>query len=137
VAQSMQNIRTSRDERSLGELFGDLSRDMSTLVRQEISLAKTEMTDKASRFGKNAAMLAVGGVILYAGLLALIAAAIIGLANALAWWLSALIVGIVVFVIGGLLILRGLKALQHAELVPTQTLETLKEDAQWAKNQIS
>jgi len=137
VAQSMQNIRTSRDERSLGELFGDLSRDVSTLVRQEISLAKTEMTDKASRFGKNAAMLAVGGVILYAGLLALIAAAIIGLANALAWWLSALIVGIVVFVIGGLLILRGLKALQHAELVPTQTLETLKEDAQWAKNQIS
>jgi hypothetical protein len=137
MAQSIQNLQGRREERSLGELFGDLSRDTTTLVRQEISLAKSEMTEKATRLGKNAAMLAVGGAVIYAGLLALIAAAVIGLAQALAWWLSALIVALVVLALGGLLIMRGLQAIRQVDPAPTQTLETLKEDVQWAKNQIN
>jgi len=137
MAQSIPNIRGQREDRSLGELFGDLSRDTTTLVRQELSLAKKEMTGTVAQLGKNAAMLAVGGAVVYAGLLALIAAAVIGLAQAWAWWLSALVVGIVVVAVGGLLILLGLKALRQVNPAPTQTLETLKEDAQWAKNQIS
>jgi xanthine/uracil permease len=83
-------------------------------------------------------MIAVGGLVAYAGLLAILAAIIIGLATAgLAWWLSALVVGIVVALIGGALVQRGLAALKHADLAPRQTMQTLKEDTQWAKDQMS
>ncbi|HEY8284403.1 MAG TPA: phage holin family protein [Chloroflexota bacterium] len=136
MAQQISDLRTARDERSLGDLFGDLSRETTNLIRQEVTLAKVELSQKATQMGKDAAMLAAGGALLYAGLLALIAAAIIGLAQAWAWWLSALVIGVIVVGVGGLLVLSGLKAMRRASLVPTQTVQTLKEDAQWAKNQI-
>ncbi len=107
------------------------------LVRQEVALAKTEMSDKAARAGRNAGVLAVGGAIAYAGLLALVAAAIIGLAHALAWWLSALIIGVLVVVIGVGLMWTGFAALRHADLVPHRTVPPLKEDAEWAKRQMT
>jgi xanthine/uracil permease len=125
------------DDRSLSELFTDLSRELTALVRQEVALAKTEMSDKAARAGRNAGVLAVGGAIAYAGLLALVAAAIIGLAHALAWWLSALIIGVLVVVIGVGLMWTGFAALRHADLVPHRTVQTLKEDAEWAKRQMT
>lgn len=127
-----------KDDRSLGELFGDLARDTGTLVRQEVQLATTEMTHKASQAGRDVGALAVGGLIAYAGLLAILAAVIIALAAAgLPWWLAALLVGVVVAVVGAVLIQRGLGALKHLDLTPRQTVETLKEDTQWAKDQIS
>jgi len=130
-------MQQSKDERSLGELFGDLARDMGTLVSQEITLARTEMTAKASRVGKDIAFLAVGGMIAYAGLLAIIAAAILLLgSNGVPWWLSALIVGLVVAGIGYFLVQRGLSALKREDLTPRQTIESLKEDTQWAKEQV-
>ncbi|MGI9149161.1 MAG: phage holin family protein [Chloroflexota bacterium] len=130
-------MQARKDERSLGELFGDLARDMGALVRQEVSLAATEMTHKVTGAAQHAAMIAVGGLVAYAGLLALLAALIIGLAAAgLGWWQSALLVGIVVAAIGGFLVQRGLAALKHADLAPRETLETLKEDTQWAKDQM-
>ncbi len=125
------------DDRSLSELFTDLSRELTALVRQEVALAKTEMSDKAARAGRNAGVLAVGGAIAYAGLLALVAAAIIGLAHALAWWLSALIIGVLVVVIGVGLMWTGFAALRHADLIPHRTVQTLKEDAEWAKRQMT
>lgn len=136
MAQQISDLRGTREERSLGDLFGDLSRETSNLIRQEMTLAKVEMTRKAAQMGKDAGILAAGGALLYAGLLALIAAAIIGLAQAWAWWLSALVVGVIVVGVGGVMVLVGLKAMRQAGLMPTQTLQTLKEDAQWAKNQI-
>ena len=130
-------MQQSKDERSLGELFGDLARDMGTLVSQEITLARTEMTTKASRVGKDIAFLAVGGMIAYAGLLAIIAAVILLLgSNGVPWWLSALIVGLVVAGIGYFLVQRGLSALKREDLTPHQTIESLKEDTQWAKEQV-
>lgn len=130
-------MQQSKDERSLGELFGDLARDMGTLVSQEITLARTEMTAKASRVGKDIAFLAVGGMIAYAGLLAIIAAVILLLgSNGVPWWLSALIVGLVVAGIGYFLVQRGLTALKREDLTPRQTIESLKEDTQWAKEQV-
>ncbi len=128
-------MQTSQDDRSLGELFSDLTREMSTLVRQEVALAKTEMSEKASFIGKNAAMLVVGGALVYAAVLALIATCIIALANAMPWWLAALIVAVIVAIIGGALAWMGAENLKKARLAPTKTVDTIKEDATWIKQQ--
>ena len=131
-------MQTRKDDRSLGELFGDLARDMGVLVRQEVGLATAEMTHKATRIARNSAVAAVGGLVAYAGILAILAAIIIALAAAgLAWWLAALVVGVVVTIGGGIMIQRGIEALKRADLTPTQTVQTLKEDTQWAKEQMS
>jgi hypothetical protein len=111
---------------------------MGVLVRQEVGLATTEMTHKATRMAQNMVVAAVGGLVVYAGVLALLAAIIIGLAAAgLAWWQAALLVGVVVTIIGGVLVQRGIDALKQADLIPAQTVRTLKEDTQWAKEQMS
>jgi len=130
------NPTTSNDQ-SLGDLFAELSRETSDLVREEVSLAKTELTDKAVAVGKDVGFLVAGGAVLYAGFLALIAALIIGLGQAgLTWWVSALIVGIVVAAIGGFLAWQGINNLKQTSLAPQETLTSLKEDVQWTKNQM-
>lgn len=132
----MAELQRTRDDRSLGELFSDLAREISTLVRQEATLAKAELGEKASRVGTNLASLAAGGAIAYAGLLGILAAIIVLLAEAgLAWWASALLVGVVVAAIGGFLVMKGINSLKEMDLAPRQTLESLKEDAQWAREQ--
>ena len=128
-------MQARQDDRSLGELFSDLTREMSTLVRQEVALAKTEMTEKASALGKNVAMLAIGGALLYAAFLALVATAIIALAYAMPWWLAALIVTIIVAIVGGVMARMGLENFKKTQLAPTKTVETIKEDATWIKQQ--
>jgi fatty acid desaturase len=131
-------MQARKDDRSLGELFGDLARDMGVLVRQEVQLATTEITRKGTRAGRGLAVVAVGGLVAYAGLLAVLAAIIIGLATAgLPWWLAALVVGVVVALLGWVLVQRGLTALKHADLAPRETMQTLKEDTQWAKDRMS
>jgi xanthine/uracil permease len=125
-----------REERSLGELFSDLSRETSTLVRHEVDLARTEITQKASKVGKDVGTLAVGGAIAYAGFLAILAAVIIILASFIPWWLSALIVGLVVAVIGYFLVQKGLNDLKRQDMAHKQTIETVKEDTEWAKQQM-
>lgn len=126
-----------RDDRSIGELFGDLSRETTTLIKQEINLAKTEMIQKASKTGKDVGFLAVGGAVIYAGLLAIIAGIIvlIGQVIAIPYWVSALGVGIIVALVGYMLVRRGLNDLKQQKPVPDQTIETLKEDKEWAQNQ--
>ncbi|HEX8370541.1 MAG TPA: phage holin family protein [Pyrinomonadaceae bacterium] len=127
----------TKEERSLGELFSELASETSTLVRQEVALAQTELTQKATKVGKNVGFLVVGGAVGYAALLAIIAAVIIGLANFIPAWASALIVGAVVGIVAYLLISSALAALKKTDLTPRDTVETLKEDAQWLKNQVS
>lgn len=130
-------MHQSKEDRSLGELFGELTRDISALARQEIQLAKVEMTDKATEVGKNVGFLAVGGAIAYAGFLAILAAIVIILAAVMPWWLSALVVGLVVAGVGAFLIQRGRQNLTNIDPMPRQTVETLKEDREWAKEQMS
>jgi xanthine/uracil permease len=126
-----------RDDTSLGDLFSELVRETSTLVRQEVQLAKVELSQSVAEIGRDVAALVVGGAIAYAGFLAILAAIIVGLGQAgLAWWLSALIVGVVVAVIGYVLISRARSALQEASLAPRRTVETLKEDKEWVTEQI-
>ena len=127
-----------RDERSLGDLFSDLSRETTTLVRQEVQLAKAELTQSASEAARGIGMLVAGGAVAYAGLLFLLLAVVYGLIEA-GWdpWLSALVVGVVVVAIGAILVLRARESLKPANLAPRRTVETLKEDQEWAKEQIT
>jgi hypothetical protein len=123
-------------DRSLGDLFADLSRDITTLVRQEINLARTELGQTASKVGRDIGFLAVGGLVIYAGFLGILAAIVIILGTVgLPWWLSALIVGLIVAIVGYLLVRRGLDALKKENLAPQKTVETIKEDVEWAKEQ--
>jgi len=124
-----------QEERSIGELFAELARETSTLVRQEVQLAKTEMTQKASQVGKDAGMIGAGGAIAYAGLLAIIAGIIFGLGELIPLWVAALLVGVVVGGIGYFIIQRGVGALKRADLTPRETINSLKEDTEWAKDQ--
>jgi Fe2+ transport system protein B len=128
---------TTRDERSLGQLFGDLSRQLGTLVRKEIELARTEMTTRATAVGRDAAMLGVGTAAIYAAFLGLMFAAVLLLIDAgLTPWVAALLVAIVVGIVGGALVARGRQALAQSEMAPRQTLDTLRDDAEWAKERI-
>jgi uncharacterized membrane protein len=135
-----------RQERSIGELFGQLTQDMTLLVRQEVQLARTEMTEKLSKLTTNLISVGAGGFVAYLGGLALMAALILAvrdLANiSLAW--SALIVGGILAIIGYVMLQRGLKELKRVELAPRRSVEnikddvqSIKDDVQWAKEQRS
>ncbi|HQU86090.1 MAG TPA: phage holin family protein [Pyrinomonadaceae bacterium] len=132
----MAQQQTARDERSIGDLFSELAGETTTLVRQEIALAQTELTQKAVKTGKNVGFLVVGGAIAYAALLAVLAAIIIGLGSVVPLWASALIVGAVVGIVAAVLIFSSLNKLKNTNIAPQQSIESLKEDAQWLKKQV-
>ena len=124
----------TREERSIGELFSQLSHDLGVLVRQEAELAKTEMATKVSRFTGHAASLATGGIVAFVGMQALIAALILGLAEiGIAPWLSALLVGALLAIMGYTMVQKGRASLKEVNLKPKRTIESLKDDVQWAK----
>ena len=124
------------DNRSLGDLLAELSRETGQLVRKEIELATTEMTAKVRKAGAQIGVAAAGGALIHAGVLVLLAMLVIALSDiGLAPWLAALIVGLLTIGIGYLLVNRGLSGLRSTSIVPQQTIETLKEDARWTTRQ--
>lgn len=125
-----------RDSRSVGELLSDLARDTSTLVREEIELAKTEMKEKVTYAGKNAGVAFAGAVIAYVGLLTLVAAVVIGLGHLVGYGWSALIVGAILAIAGGVVAMGAIKKIQREGLAPEQTSDSIKETKTWAKDQI-
>ena len=129
---------TGRRDEPIGEVARDLTRDLSLLVRQEVELAKAEMAQKGRTAAPGFGM--IGGATV-AGLLAggaLTAAAILVLAIFLPEWLSALIVGAALAVVAYVLVQRGKERVAEAGApVPEQTIETVKEDVEWAKTQAS
>ena len=127
---------TEKQDRSIGELFSELASETALLIRQEVALAKVELTQKASRAGRNIGYLVLGGAVAYAALLALLATIIILLADVMAWWIAALIVAVLVGIVAAVLISKAWAALKNMDVAPRQTVETLKEDAQWAKQQM-
>jgi uncharacterized membrane protein YqjE len=127
---------TNLENKPLGDLFGDLAAEMSNLVRQEVALARVEISQKAKYAGRNIGYLVVGGAVAYAALLAVLAALIMLLDKVMPAWGAALLVGVVVAAIGWLLVGKAMSALQQMEVTPRETVETLKEDAAWMKQQI-
>jgi drug/metabolite transporter (DMT)-like permease len=121
-----------RDDRSLGDLFAELSRETGLLVRKEVELATTELTAKARVAAGHAATVALGGALAHAGLLVLLAALVIGLAQlGVEPWLSALIVAVLTMAVGWVLANKGVTNLRRTSIAPTQTIETLKETTTW------
>jgi hypothetical protein len=124
------------DNRSLGELMSELSRETGTLVRKEIELATVEMTANLREAGTHVAQASAGGALLHAGLLVVLAAVVAGLVQAgLQLWLAATIVAVLTMVVGYVLVNRGMTGLRRTQFTPRQTIETLKENARWTTGQ--
>lgn len=124
------------DNRSIGDLLAELSRETSQLVRKEVELASTEMTAKARRAGGHVGVVAAGGALAHAGLLVLLAALVLGLSEmGVTPWLSALIISLLTMGVGYLLVNRGLAALRSTSVTPTRAMESVKEDARWTTRQ--
>jgi hypothetical protein len=128
------------DHRSFGELLKDLRDESTMLIRQEVALAKTEMSEKAAKYGRNAGYLGAGGALAHAGLIvlllglsALLYAGLVelGLSHMTAGWLSPLIVGGIVALIGYILSQKAITAFKHESPVPEKTINSLKENQQW------
>ena len=126
---------TDARERGIGELVKDLASQTSTLVRQEIQLAQAEVTQKGKVAGKGAGLLAGAAVFGLLALGALTAGLIALLDKAMATWVAALIVMALWAIVALVLAKAGQKSLQQATPPVPQTVETLKEDIQWAKTQ--
>jgi uncharacterized membrane protein YqjE len=123
-------------ERSLPELLKRLSVETTQLVHQELDLAKVELTQKGRQAGAGAGLFGTAAGLGLAGLGALTACIILALNAALPAWLAALIVAAVYGVIAAVLALRGRDRVKQATpLAPEQTIETVKEDVEWAKTQ--
>ena len=135
----VQAYSTSND-RSLGTLFVDLMRETTTLVQQEVTLARTEASEKVSQLGNGLAALVIGGLVLFAGLLKLLDAVIYGLGGLmqddLALWLPALIVGGIVAIIGVIMLQKGRRNLQPRNLAPQRTAESLQRDTALVKEHV-
>lgn len=122
---------------STGELVQRLSTQLSELVRRELDLARTELAAKGKRAGAGAGLAGAGGVVALYGVGALIAAAIAGLAAVVPVWLSALIVGVVLLLVAGVLALVGRGRLQQATPpVPEQAVRGVQEDVAAVKNAV-
>jgi Putative Actinobacterial Holin-X, holin superfamily III len=134
----MANVTETRggaaSEASMAELVKQLSEQSSRLARQEVELAKAELAVKGKRAGIGAGMFGGAGVFSVYALGALIATAILALSTAVAAWLAALIVTLILGAIAGVLALQGRTKVQQATPpVPEQATESVKEDVQWAK----
>ena len=124
-------------ERSMGELLRQLSEQTTRLVHQELELAKAELTHKGKQAGAGAGLFGGAGALGLAALGALTACFILALNAIMPAWLAALIVAVVYGAIAAFLALRGRdKVKQATPLIPEQTIETVKEDVEWAKTQM-
>jgi len=127
----------SRDDRSLGQIVSDVAQDLSTLVRQELDLAKTEVKQEAGRAGKGVGMLGGAGVAGHLALIFLSLCAMFLLNNAVPLELAALIVTVFWGIVAAALALTGKKELDRTNPALPETQRSLKEDAAWARQQKS
>jgi uncharacterized membrane protein YqjE len=123
-------------DQSLGDLFGNLTSDLSELVRSEMELARVEIREEAAKAGRAAGLLGAGGLIAYLGVGLMAMAAAWGLAEVVDAGWAFLIVGVVIATIGAVLVMKGRDQLGDVQPVPEETVETLKEDAQWARARV-
>jgi hypothetical protein len=135
----------SANPNSIPSLLRDLRDESSTLLRQEVALAKTEMKENVTRMGAHAAHIAVGGFVAYAGVIVLLigighllGALLIraGLDEQVAQWLAPAIVGLIVAIIGWIMVSKAKNAMTHDDLAPKQTIDSLRENKEWAQSKM-
>jgi hypothetical protein len=134
-----------KDDRSIGQLLKELTHETSMLLKQEVNLAKTEMSEKASRVGENLGAVAVGGAVALLGAIGLLLFAINALASLLsrfmspgiAVWLAPLIVGGILAAVGYSMIKKALETLKRESITPKRTTQSLQENKEWLKQKIS
>jgi hypothetical protein len=141
-----QHVQSTDHDQSIANLLKQLRDEGTTLFRQEILLAKQEMSEKVSTVGRNVAYLTAGGMVAYAGLVvvllalsALLYAGLIAadLSHMTAGWLAPLIVGGIVALIGFFLVKKGQRALADEGFTPERTRQSLEEDKQWIQNKVT
>lgn len=138
------NTRTPADERSIADLFRELSADGRSLVRKEVELAKAELSEKVSVYTRNIGSMAVGGALLLVALMAIVTAVIYGmivlfdlfLPFEVAVWLGPLVVGGVLALIGRSMIGKAKAKLAEETMVPQRTVETLRDDKDWLQSKV-
>lgn len=133
MPRDMDRNRVEANRESFGELLGQLANDSAALVKDEIALAKQEMGEKLETVRSGAITASIGGVIGLIGVMALTAAAIIGLGRLIGPGWSALIIGAVLALGGAMIAMKGMSQIKQTSLKPKQTIETLEEDRRWLK----
>jgi hypothetical protein len=130
---------------SIPTLLRDLRDETTTLLRQEVALAKTEMKENVSRMGGHAAQIAIGGFVAYAGVIVLLigighllGALLIrvGLDEQVAQWLAPSIIGLMVAIIGWMMLAKARHAMAHDDLAPKQTIDSLRENKEWVQSKL-
>lgn len=121
---------------SLGVLFSELTDQLTTLMRREVQLARVETQESISAAVKSATSMIAGGAIAYAGLIVLLLAAAFGLASWVPLWISALVVGLITVVIGGLIFMAGRRAMQEVNVVPEKTITTVQNNVEMVKEKV-
>jgi hypothetical protein len=129
-------MEAARTERSLSELFSDLSRQTTELIRQEMRLARAELSSKVSDFGRGATMIGAGAVLGLTAVMAIAAAIILLMVSGgIPPWVAAAITAAIFALIAFGLVQAGLSAFKRQSLAPTRTIDSLKETTQWLKNE--
>lgn len=130
---------------TLGALLSELRDESTTLLRQEVALAKAELGEKASELGRSTVGVAIGGAVAYAGGIVLLIGlgalagrglARLGLSDDIATWLGFIIVGAGVAFIGWSMLAKAKRALQPRNLVPRETMASLQDNQRWARRKI-
>ena len=118
-----------KSEATVGQLFGALASDTGALVRQEVQLAATEMTEKAKAAANSAGFIVAGGALLQVACIAVVLAVMTGLYPTVPPWASAAVLGLVFVGAGAILVRSGLNTLKHLGTGPSETVTTLRDDA--------
>jgi uncharacterized membrane protein YqjE len=136
--RTVSQVRTEElSERSVGDLVQQLSQQTATLVRQEMRLAQVEVQEKGKRAGIGAGMFGGAGLVALYGVGAVVAAVIMLVATAIEPWISALIVGVVLLAVAGILALLGRKQVEQATPAkPERAVESVQDDVEHVKERV-
>lgn len=124
------------ENRSTTDLLADIANETSALLRSEVQLAKTEISERISQLESGAVLLAAGGIVAFSGFLILLLAAVFALANVVEPWLSALIIGIIVVAVGAAMLAKGRNNMKSTNLAPNRTIRSVEKDADLARSEM-
>jgi hypothetical protein len=146
AASAATDVHRRHEYRPLTELVRELRDETTDLVRSEVKLAKIEISEKAARIGRNSVYTMIGGAIAQAALVVLMLAGAAGAYVALvqladmshetAGWLGPLAIGLLGAIIGYIFIHKGIHAISSESLVPERTVDSLREDKNWAERKV-